>query len=142
MAPPLDGRTRVNPDLPLDARDPQALLWKRYRDVDDQRGHGTRRVLHGHHLFKDGPITIEGRTNLDTLAWHMAGWLSEFSTTTFQADRCPFSRFVASRSNKPKVSGKSMTPIAKLHTRLQSTAATMSAILRQHRHHRHHRQHD
>jgi serine/threonine protein phosphatase 1 len=60
----------VNPDLPLDAQDPQALLWKRYRDVDDQRGHGTRHVVHGHHPFKDGPITIEGRTNLDTLAWH------------------------------------------------------------------------
>jgi serine/threonine protein phosphatase 1 len=60
----------VNPDLPLDAQDPQELLWKRYRDIDDQRGHDVRHVVHGHHPFKDGPITIEGRTNLDTLAWH------------------------------------------------------------------------
>jgi hypothetical protein len=38
--------------------------------IDDQRGHDVRHVVHGHHPFKDGPITIEGRTNLDTLAWH------------------------------------------------------------------------
>jgi len=54
----------VNPDRPLDAQDPQELLWKRYRDIDDQRGHDVRHVVHGHHPFKDGPITIEGRTNL------------------------------------------------------------------------------
>jgi len=36
----------------------------------DQRGHGTRHVVHGHHQFRDGPVTIAGRTNLDTQAWY------------------------------------------------------------------------
>ena len=26
--------------------------------------------MHGHHQFTEGPITVEGRTNLDTLAWY------------------------------------------------------------------------
>jgi len=30
----------------------------------------TRHVVHGHHDFRDGPVTIEGRTNLDTQAWY------------------------------------------------------------------------
>ena len=46
-----------------------AVLWKIYKGPD-QRGHGGRHVVHGHHQFTDGPITVEGRTNLDTLAWY------------------------------------------------------------------------
>jgi serine/threonine protein phosphatase 1 len=59
----------VDPDLPLAAQDPEQLLWKIYKGPD-QRGHGTRHVVHGHHQNKDGPVTIEGRTNLDTQAWY------------------------------------------------------------------------
>jgi serine/threonine protein phosphatase 1 len=63
----------VDPDLPLAAQDPDQLLWKIYKGAD-QRGHGARHVVHGHHQFRDGPVTIEGRTNLDTQAWIPAGW--------------------------------------------------------------------
>jgi len=59
----------VDPDLPLAAQDPDQLLWKIYKGPD-QRGHGTRHVVHGHHQFRDGPVSIEGRTNLDTQAWY------------------------------------------------------------------------
>src|SRR5262249_61456530 len=59
----------VDPDLPLAAQDPEQLLWKIYK-APDQRGHGTRHVVHGHHQNKDGPVTTEGRTNLDTQAWY------------------------------------------------------------------------
>ena len=59
----------VDPDLPLASQDPEQLLWKIYKGPD-QRGHGTRHVVHGHHQFRDGPVTIEGRTNLDTQAWY------------------------------------------------------------------------
>jgi serine/threonine protein phosphatase 1 len=59
----------VDPDQSLDAQDAQTLLWKIYKGPD-QRGHGGRHVVHGHHQFTDGPITVEGRTNLDTLAWY------------------------------------------------------------------------
>ena len=44
-------------------------MWKIYKGPD-QRGHGTRHVVHGHHQNRDGPVTIEGRTNLDTQAWY------------------------------------------------------------------------
>jgi serine/threonine protein phosphatase 1 len=59
----------VDPDLPLAAQDPDQLLWKIYKGAD-QRGHGARHVVHGHHQFRDGPVTIAGRTNLDTQAWY------------------------------------------------------------------------
>ena len=59
----------VDPDLPLASQDPEQLLWKIYKGPD-QRGHGTRHVVHGHHQNRDGPVTIEGRTNLDTQAWY------------------------------------------------------------------------
>jgi serine/threonine protein phosphatase 1 len=59
----------VDPDLPLAAQDPEQLLWKIYKGPD-QRGHGTRHVVHGHHQNRDGPVTVEGRTNLDTQAWY------------------------------------------------------------------------
>jgi len=59
----------IDPDLPLAEQDPDQLLWKIYKGPD-QRGHGTRHVVHGHQQFRDGPVTIEGRTNLDTQAWY------------------------------------------------------------------------
>jgi serine/threonine protein phosphatase 1 len=59
----------VDPDIPLDAQDPQTLMWKIYKGAD-QRGHGDRHVVHGHHQFKDGPMVVRSRTNLDTRAWY------------------------------------------------------------------------
>ncbi len=58
----------VDPDLPLERQDREHLVWKRYRD-SDERGHGERHVVHGHHPFQDGPLRKRGRTDLDTLAW-------------------------------------------------------------------------
>jgi serine/threonine protein phosphatase 1 len=44
-------------------------LWKIYPD-DDDRGHGQRHVVHGHHQHANGPIFKNNRTNLDTFAWY------------------------------------------------------------------------
>lgn len=59
----------VDPFTPLDKQDEEQLIWKLYAD-DDERGHGTRHVVHGHHQFEDGPIYLTGRTDLDTFAWY------------------------------------------------------------------------
>ena len=60
----------VNPDLPLDGQD--LFFWQRF--CGSATGTSTTSVVTArgmrHHPFKDGPITIEGRTNLDTLPWH------------------------------------------------------------------------
>lgn len=65
----------VDPDAPLDKQEGlldihgnQKIIWKLYAP-DDERGHGERHVVHGHHQFEDGPICKKGRTDLDTLAW-------------------------------------------------------------------------
>jgi serine/threonine protein phosphatase 1 len=58
----------VDPDLPLDAQDNHAMGWMRYVG-DDARGHGRRHVVHGHTPQPNGPVIVDGRTNLDTLAW-------------------------------------------------------------------------
>ncbi|MDF3208357.1 MULTISPECIES: metallophosphoesterase [Mesorhizobium] len=58
----------VDPFKPLDQQDDQDLGWKIYPD-DDERGHGKRHVVHGHHQFEDGPILLKGRSDLDTFAW-------------------------------------------------------------------------
>lgn len=58
----------VDPDKPLLLQDDEELGWKLYDD-DDDRGHGERHVVHGHHQFEDGPILLAGRTDLDTFAW-------------------------------------------------------------------------
>jgi serine/threonine protein phosphatase 1 len=58
----------VDPARPLDAQDATTLLTKRYA-ADDASGHGSRHVVHGHHPFRDGPKLLDGRTDLDTLAW-------------------------------------------------------------------------
>jgi serine/threonine protein phosphatase 1 len=59
----------VNPNLPLDEQDPEDLIWKVYNDRDE-RGHGQRHVVHGHHQHEDGPVLKKNRTNLDTFAWY------------------------------------------------------------------------
>lgn len=59
----------VDPLLPLDEQEEEKLIWKLYHD-GDERGHGVRHVVHGHHQFADGPILLKGRTDLDTFAWY------------------------------------------------------------------------
>jgi serine/threonine protein phosphatase 1 len=58
----------VDPDRPLDGQGPDILLWKRYHHRDE-RGHGDLHVVHGHTPHESGPLLLEGRTALDTLAW-------------------------------------------------------------------------
>jgi serine/threonine protein phosphatase 1 len=58
----------VDPALPLDQQSEATLLWKRY-PKGFSGGHGERHVVHGHDNFPEGPLLLEGRTNLDTLAW-------------------------------------------------------------------------
>jgi len=58
----------VDPMVPLGQQDELTLLWRLYND-DDERGHGSRHVVHGHHQFAHGPLLMKGRSNLDTYAW-------------------------------------------------------------------------
>jgi serine/threonine protein phosphatase 1 len=51
-----------------DIDDNLAMLWKIYAD-DDDGGHGSRHVVHGHHPNTHGPVLKTRRTNLDTFAW-------------------------------------------------------------------------
>lgn len=59
----------VDPVFSLDMQIPETLLWKLYHE-HDERGHGDRHVVHGHHQFAEGPILKQGRTDLDTFAWN------------------------------------------------------------------------
>ena len=58
----------VDPTISLDRHSEQTLLWKRYAE-GDERGHGHRHVVHGHHANPEAPIVTKGKTNLDGLAW-------------------------------------------------------------------------
>ncbi|CAH1661307.1 Serine/threonine protein phosphatase 1 [Hyphomicrobiales bacterium] len=58
----------VDAALPLEAQDPQTLVWMRYAPGAEE-GHGDFHVIHGHTPHKDGPRHYRGRTNLDTMAW-------------------------------------------------------------------------
>jgi serine/threonine protein phosphatase 1 len=58
----------VDPTISFDRQSEQTLLWKRYPE-GDERGHGRRHVVHGHHANPEAPIVTKGRTNLDGLAW-------------------------------------------------------------------------
>ncbi len=58
----------VDPAMPLDRQADKTLLWKRY-PRDATGGHGIHHVVHGHHPDENGPLCLEGRTGLDTLAW-------------------------------------------------------------------------
>jgi len=58
----------VDPELPLAQQNEATLLWKRY-PKGYSGGFGARHVVHGHDNDPDGPLLLEGRTNLDTLAW-------------------------------------------------------------------------
>jgi serine/threonine protein phosphatase 1 len=58
----------VDPELPLDQQSEATLLWKRY-PKGFSAGYGERHVVHGHDNFPEGPLLLEGRSNLDTLAW-------------------------------------------------------------------------
>jgi serine/threonine protein phosphatase 1 len=53
----------------LDEQSAENVMWKIYPD-DDDRGHGQRHVVHGHHKHAHGPIFRRNRTNLDTFAWY------------------------------------------------------------------------
>jgi serine/threonine protein phosphatase 1 len=59
----------VDPNLPLDRQRQEDLIWKIYKDREE-RGHGQRHVVHGHHQREDGPVLKKNRTNLDTFAWY------------------------------------------------------------------------
>jgi len=58
----------LDPELPLEQQGEAILLWKRYAK-DDGAGYAGRHVVHGHDNDPAGPLLLEGRTNLDTLAW-------------------------------------------------------------------------
>ena len=58
----------VDPDLSLEQQTETTLLWKRYLKSDGA-GFGARHVVHGHDNDPDGPLLLDGRTNLDTQAW-------------------------------------------------------------------------
>jgi serine/threonine protein phosphatase 1 len=58
----------VDPELPLERQTEQTLLWKRYPQ-SDRSGFDGLHVVHGHDNFPEGPLLLEGRSNLDTLAW-------------------------------------------------------------------------
>lgn len=58
----------VDPSLPLIAQSEKALTTKRYAKTDIG-GYGARHVVHGHDNHVDGPLLLEGRSNLDTCAW-------------------------------------------------------------------------
>lgn len=58
----------VDPEVPLDNQNEEALLWRRYPRRSDY-GHGSRYVVHGHDADPDGPFIGNRRANLDTLAW-------------------------------------------------------------------------
>ncbi|MDE2063527.1 MAG: metallophosphoesterase [Bradyrhizobium sp.] len=58
----------VDPSVPLDLQREETLLWKRYPKGQPE-GFGNLHVVHGHDNDPDGPLLLEGRTNLDTLAW-------------------------------------------------------------------------
>ena len=59
----------IDANCPLDEQDTENVMWKIYPD-DDDRGHGQRHVVHGHHQHAHGPIFKKNRTNLDTFAWY------------------------------------------------------------------------
>ena len=58
----------LDPELPLEQQSEAALLWKRY-PKGDGAGFGARHIVHGHDNDPEGPLLLEGRTNLDTQAW-------------------------------------------------------------------------
>jgi serine/threonine protein phosphatase 1 len=58
----------LDPAVPLDRQSEATLLTKRYpKGLSD--GFGKLHVVHGHDNCPNGPLLLEGRTNLDTLAW-------------------------------------------------------------------------
>jgi serine/threonine protein phosphatase 1 len=58
----------VDANTPLNEQSEETLLWKRYPKGYSQ-GFANLHVVHGHDNHPDGPLLLEGRTNLDTLAW-------------------------------------------------------------------------
>ena len=110
----------VNPDLPLDAQDPQALLWK----VQGRR----RPAWSRHAACRAWPSSIQGRPDYDRrpnqprhacLAHWQAGCRS-FRRRRSRRTGVPSRGSWRASRDKIEGSGKSMTPIAKLHARLQS----------------------
>jgi serine/threonine protein phosphatase 1 len=58
----------IDPSEALDQQDTQVLLWHRYRKYENA-GFPDMHVVHGHTPYKDGPIVLTQRTDLDTFAW-------------------------------------------------------------------------
>lgn len=58
-----------NSSAPLAERSEEELTWMIYKD-GEHRGVGGFHVVHGHHQHEDGPLLLEGRTNLDTGAFY------------------------------------------------------------------------
>lgn len=58
----------VDPNVSLDEQQDDVLLWKLHNS-GDERGHGSRHVVHGHEQFAEGPMLYSGRSDLDTFAW-------------------------------------------------------------------------
>src|SRR5256714_13248221 len=80
-------------------RGPPSQTWRTFlrnhaEAIADQRGHGARHVVHGHHQFRDGPVTIEGRTNSIHKLGIPAGWYSAYSMMKSPVGRYLFSRFM------------------------------------------------
>lgn len=59
----------VDPGKSLAEQSEQNMLWMRSDRHSDYRFNG-KHVVHGHEQFADGPILLEGRSDLDTLAWY------------------------------------------------------------------------
>jgi serine/threonine protein phosphatase 1 len=58
----------VDPAVPLAMQSEETLMWKRY-PKDDSGRFGELHVVHGHDNDPEGPLLLEGRSNLDTAAW-------------------------------------------------------------------------
>jgi serine/threonine protein phosphatase 1 len=59
----------VNPNRSLEDQTEHTLIWKRY-SAGDAGGFGALHIGHGHEPFEDGPMLFDGRTDLDTGAFH------------------------------------------------------------------------
>lgn len=59
----------LDESLPLTEQKQDTMQWMLYPAMADG-GYRGKHVVHGHHQFPDGPLLLEGRTDLDTMAWY------------------------------------------------------------------------
>jgi serine/threonine protein phosphatase 1 len=71
----------VDETLPLSEQTEKALLWSRVAKKQDF-SHPEGYVVHGHTPFEDGPVTLQGRINLDT----GAVWTNRLVVAVFDDD--------------------------------------------------------